>query len=66
MARCSVTYTESDSWGFVLPNGTWTGIVGMLVRKEIDLAATELLMTGDRLEAIEFTTPVFSTKLITN
>ncbi|XP_011497652.1 PREDICTED: LOW QUALITY PROTEIN: probable glutamate receptor [Ceratosolen solmsi marchali] len=60
--NCTVTYAECDSWGYVLPNGSWTGIVGMLVRKEIDLAATELLMTSDRLEAIEFTTPVFSTK----
>ncbi|XP_058797737.1 probable glutamate receptor [Phymastichus coffea] len=60
--NCTVIYTPSVGWGTIQRNGSWSGIIGMLVRKEIDLAAAELLMTSDRLEAIEFTTPVFSTK----
>ncbi|KAJ8681897.1 hypothetical protein QAD02_017689 [Eretmocerus hayati] len=60
--NCSITYAESQSWGSKQEDGTWTGIIGMLVRKEIDLAAAELLMTSDRLDAVLFTTPVFSTK----
>lgn len=57
-----VTYIESDSWGVNLPNGSWTGVVGMLVRQEADLAATGLMMTSDRLDVIAFTSPVYATK----
>ncbi|XP_031787913.1 glutamate receptor [Nasonia vitripennis] len=60
--NCTMVYSETDSWGARLANGSWTGAVGQLVRNESDLAATELLMTADRLQAIEFTTPVFSTR----
>lgn len=34
----------------------------MLVENEADLAATELMMTSDRLDVVKFTTPVYSTK----
>lgn len=34
----------------------------MLVNDEVDLVASELMMTSDRLDAVEFTTPVYSTK----
>lgn len=34
----------------------------MLIDGEADLAATELMMTSDRLDAVAFTTPVYSTK----
>lgn len=56
------TYMEASSWGTRLPNGTWTGSIRMLVEDKADLAATELMMSSDRLEAIKFTTPVYSTK----
>ncbi|XP_060825021.1 glutamate receptor U1-like isoform X2 [Bombus pascuorum] len=60
--NCTFTYMEANSWGTRLPNGTWTGSIKMLVEDKADLAATELMMSSDRLEAIKFTTPVYSTK----
>ncbi|XP_050484650.1 uncharacterized protein LOC126870718 isoform X4 [Bombus huntii] len=60
--NCTFTYMEASSWGTRLPNGTWTGSIRMLVEDKADLAATELMMSSDRLEAIKFTTPVYSTK----
>ncbi|XP_029052773.2 probable glutamate receptor [Osmia bicornis bicornis] len=59
--NCTFTYEEA-SWGVRLPNGTWTGSIRMLLEDEADLAATELMMTSDRLDAVKFTTPVYSTK----
>lgn len=56
------TYREAVSWGARLPNGSWTGSIRMLVEDEADLAATELMMTSDRLDAVKFTTPVYTTK----
>lgn len=59
-----MTYIETNSWGLNLLNGTWTGAIGILVRNEADIAGMELMMTSDRLDAIAFTTPVFSTKYV--
>lgn len=36
----------------------------MIVRKEADLAATELTMTATRQKFVEFTTPVITTKYV--
>ena len=58
----SAVYVEGDSWGTQHENGSWSGVVGKIVRKEVDFAATELTMTADRLDFIEFTTPVYTTK----
>ncbi|XP_054004327.1 probable glutamate receptor isoform X1 [Hylaeus anthracinus] len=60
--RCRFSYQEANSWGVRLPNGTWTGSMGMLMEDEADLAATELMMTSDRLDIVKFTTPVYSSK----
>ncbi|CAK9807402.1 Probable glutamate receptor [Anthophora quadrimaculata] len=60
--NCTFSYKVANSWGVQLPNGTWTGSIRMLVEDEADLAATELMMTSERLEAVKFTTPVYSTK----
>ncbi|XP_017765249.1 PREDICTED: probable glutamate receptor [Eufriesea mexicana] len=60
--NCTFTYAEAGSWGVRLPNGKWTGLIRMLVEGEADLAAAELMMTSDRLDAVRFTTPIYSTK----
>ncbi|KAG7200800.1 hypothetical protein KM043_003173 [Ampulex compressa] len=57
-----ISYKETESWGVHPRNGSWTGAIGMLINNEADLAATELMMTSDRLDAIEFTTPIYATK----
>ncbi|KOX79721.1 Glutamate receptor delta-1 subunit [Melipona quadrifasciata] len=56
------TYMEATSWGAQLPNGSWTGLIKMLVDDEADLGASELMMSSDRLGAIKYTTPVYTTR----
>ncbi len=44
-------------WGLKLPNGTWTGIIGKLVTNESDIGVSGITLTGDRLEAVDFSIP---------
>lgn len=47
----------SDSGGVLLENGSWTGLIGMLNRSEIDLAMVNLFMSDKRNEAVHFAYP---------
>lgn len=47
----------SDSGGVLLDNGTWTGLLGMLNRSEIDVAPENFLVTEQRSEAARFSYP---------
>ena len=49
-----------------MANGSWIGAIGMLTNNDADLVAAELMMATDRLEDIEYTTPVYSTKYSKN
>ncbi|KAL0119313.1 hypothetical protein PUN28_009707 [Cardiocondyla obscurior] len=60
--NCTFIYKEAKSWGMCLQNGSCTGAIGMLMNKDVDFAATEFMMTSDRLDAISFTTPIYTTK----
>lgn len=40
-----------------LENGSWTGMVGMVYRGEADLVVSELAITKERSEAVEFSYP---------
>ncbi|XP_028047966.1 glutamate receptor ionotropic, delta-1 isoform X2 [Monomorium pharaonis] len=60
--NCTFTYKEAKTWGSCLPDGSCTGAVGMLINNDVDFAATEFMMTSDRLDAISFTTPIYTTK----
>ena len=41
-------------WGALEPDGTWNGMVGMLVRGEADLITTALSMTRERASALDY------------
>ncbi|KAK1122578.1 hypothetical protein K0M31_009023 [Melipona bicolor] len=60
--NCTFTYMEATSWGAQLPNGSWTGLIRMLIDDEADLGASELMMSSDRLGIIKYTTPVYTTR----
>ncbi|KAF2349296.1 Ionotropic glutamate receptor L-glutamate and glycine-binding domain [Trinorchestia longiramus] len=39
--------TPSDGeWGKKLPNGSWSGIIGMVTRREVNFAINEITSTG--------------------
>jgi hypothetical protein len=36
-------------------NGTWDGMVGMLVRGEVVVGASSFLMTAERMDVLDYT-----------
>ncbi|XP_076373248.1 glutamate receptor ionotropic, delta-1-like [Tachypleus tridentatus] len=46
-------------WGKELDNGTWNGMIGMVMRQEVDVAASSITMTDEREAVIDFTIPFF-------
>nr|CAD7201097.1 unnamed protein product [Timema douglasi] len=51
---------KDRAYGSVDRNGTWNGMVGMLVRGEVDLVVGTLTMTSQRLDAVRFSVPLVS------
>ncbi|XP_047499265.1 glutamate receptor ionotropic, kainate glr-3-like [Penaeus chinensis] len=45
-----------QEWGRKLPNGSFTGLVGMLDRREADLALGPLSISWDRYQRVDFST----------
>ncbi|XP_076373247.1 putative glutamate receptor [Tachypleus tridentatus] len=47
------------SFGAKLSNGSWNGMIGMVERKEVHIAAGSLTITRDREDAVDFTFPFY-------
>ncbi|KAG8201455.1 hypothetical protein JTE90_024325 [Oedothorax gibbosus] len=47
---------EEKESGTKLSNGEWTGMIGQIVRGEVEFAAQCFYLTSDRLEVVNFTT----------
>ncbi|XP_067946370.1 glutamate receptor ionotropic, kainate 2-like [Watersipora subatra] len=60
----NITYTTilvpDGSSGRELPNGTWTGMIGMLMTNKADLALGDLTINFERSKVIDFTKPFMS------
>ncbi|KAK3792934.1 hypothetical protein RRG08_033784 [Elysia crispata] len=48
-----------NEWGRPLADGTWTGIVGMLQKHEIDISVAALVITTEREEVMDATFPYY-------
>ncbi|KAJ4448493.1 hypothetical protein ANN_10509 [Periplaneta americana] len=60
-------YTSRDNFfGAPLENGSWTGMIGMLQRGEVDFACSKFLMIPARLQVVDFlsTTVQVKTRLL--
>ena len=61
-ALLNFTYTVEKpldgEWGSRLSNDSWTGMVGMLIRKEIDVAVTDFTITMERSPYMTFSEPI--------
>ena len=53
---------KDGQYGIETENKTWTGMVGMLSRKEADIAIACLTINNARLKVIDYTVPVFRDK----
>lgn len=58
------TYTLSvvpdDMYGAQLPNGSWNGLIGSIIRNESDIALAPLRITANREKYVDFTVSVSS------
>ncbi|XP_048505561.1 probable glutamate receptor isoform X3 [Athalia rosae] len=63
--NCSFRYVEGKAWGVLSPNGTWNGMIALLIDKVADLAASELVLTSTRINAVDFTIPIISSRFHT-
>ncbi|XP_022243778.1 glutamate receptor ionotropic, delta-1-like [Limulus polyphemus] len=48
---------KDNEWGTKLSNQSWTGMIGMVHRKEADIAIDSIAITEEREEAVDFTSP---------
>ena len=44
-------------WGDRLPNGSYNGMIGMVQRKEVEMAASAIKITHDRERVVDFSFP---------
>ncbi|XP_075543837.1 glutamate receptor ionotropic, kainate glr-3-like [Dermacentor variabilis] len=49
-----VTYDPQRSFGTRLENGSYTGIIGLLQKGEVDLAAASVFLQSDRAEVVTY------------
>ncbi|XP_046744265.1 probable glutamate receptor [Diprion similis] len=52
--NATVSFEIVESWGYRDSNNTWSGMIGMLDRKEIDLGGTALFFTQERTDVIQY------------
>ena len=50
---------NSEGYGSKNPDGTWSGVIGDLVKGEIDIAVAGMTMTSEREEVVDFVAPYF-------
>ncbi|XP_069191782.1 probable glutamate receptor [Procambarus clarkii] len=46
-------------FGTKLDNGSWSGLMGMVLREEVDLAVGPFIISADRADVVDFTETVF-------
>ncbi|XP_045108670.1 glutamate receptor 1-like [Portunus trituberculatus] len=46
-------------YGHQQPNGSWTGLIGLLQRQEVDFAGTMFALTPGRLATLDFSEPLY-------
>ncbi|GFV60958.1 lig_chan-Glu_bd domain-containing protein [Trichonephila clavipes] len=58
---CRYTVKEADNrlYGMLREDGTWSGMIGELVNKSVDMGVGDLSWTLDRSTAADLTSPVF-------
>ncbi|KAG1666948.1 putative glutamate receptor [Nymphon striatum] len=49
-----ILHVQNGKWGSLLPDGSWNGMIGMLERKEVDIAVSGLSRTTARLKVADF------------
>ncbi|XP_069974538.1 probable glutamate receptor [Penaeus vannamei] len=48
-----------NKYGSQLPNGTWTGVIEMVRRREANMSGVTLSIDAPRAEVVDFSVPLF-------
>ncbi|XP_071522288.1 probable glutamate receptor [Panulirus ornatus] len=54
-----VVSPPDGQWGGLLPDGTISGMIGQVARREVHIAICEITITGSREMVVDFTTPYY-------
>ncbi|KAG1666941.1 putative glutamate receptor [Nymphon striatum] len=54
ISNYDILHVQNGKWGSLLPDGSWNGMIGMLERKEVDIAVSGLSRTTARLKVADF------------
>ena len=58
-----VLYPSVDgSWGSLSDDGNWSGMIGMILRDEVDFAVSDFFITLDRSYVVDFSMPLMNSQ----
>ncbi|XP_030768286.1 ionotropic receptor 75a-like [Sitophilus oryzae] len=58
----SLNITYKDTWGYKNNKSEWSGMMGMLTRKEADIGGTSLFLTRERVDLIDYIAMITPTR----
>jgi hypothetical protein len=53
-----------NAWGSLTQNGSWNGMIAMILKGEAEIAVAEFTMTALRAEVVDFTIPLINTRCV--
>ncbi|GAB1861161.1 Glutamate receptor, ionotropic kainate 5 [Camponotus japonicus] len=52
--NATISFETTNSWGYRIENGSWSGMIGMLERHEIDIGGTVSFLVPERLGVVQY------------
>ncbi|KAL6448314.1 hypothetical protein ACFW04_000338 [Cataglyphis niger] len=52
--NATISFETTNSWGYRTENGSWSGMIGMLERQEIDIGGTASFLVRERIGVVQY------------
>ncbi|KYN19928.1 Glutamate receptor delta-2 subunit [Trachymyrmex cornetzi] len=52
--NATISFEVTNNWGYRTENGSWSGMIGMLERREIDIGGTGISLTPERIGVVQY------------
>ncbi|KAG5343575.1 GLRK protein, partial [Acromyrmex charruanus] len=52
--NATISFEITNNWGYRTENGSWSGMTGMLERREIDISGTPSFLIPERIDVIQY------------
>ncbi|XP_020292971.1 probable glutamate receptor [Pseudomyrmex gracilis] len=52
--NATVSFEVTNTWGYRAKNGSWSGMIGMLERREIDIGGTATFLVSERIGVVQY------------